>query len=70
MTRKHFKGIAEAIKDTRAELERRQAGSTRERMTGTDAVDYLQNELARFCRTQNAHFDGERFARACRPIIE
>jgi hypothetical protein len=57
MTRKHFKGIAAAIKEARNKFEPSHPAQ--------GAIDGVVGELVRFLSTQNTAFDVYKFKHAC-----
>lgn len=56
MTKKHFKELAQRIKNLSLPLTEAEERAVKK---------IIAKELAEFCKSQNANFDEERFLKAC-----
>lgn len=61
MTKKHFKAIAEIIKQEREST----PGESRYEQGCVDTANSIGRELASFCATMNPRFDRAKFLTAC-----
>lgn len=61
MTRKHFKEIANIIKEAKGK-------GFASNLAGQEAIKYFESELTGFCASQNCYFDHDRFREACEEV--
>ena len=59
-SKKHFKAIAEIVKQVRSLIR-----ENKENITNEQALNIVMNDLSNYFKTENHLFDEERFKQAC-----